>query len=493
MTCDVPTNHPPSNPLPGAQPASVAVASTGGDRAAQTAALERLLSDLEGAVATLAHSPDQATDPLARQLQGCIEQAQVISQNLEDLQCRLDHAENYLHEQTLQTLAHRTAARTDGLTGVANRRAFDSELAERCDDAFRSGAPLSLLLVDIDHFKRVNDVYGHTAGDAILRGVAAALRESLPAGCSLARYGGEEFAVVLPGIFIDHAVRLADELRENVASSMFRYEGQVIRVTISCGVAQQLPQEHWSVLIQRADAALYASKQAGRNRTHWHDASELRQSLPLGMHASPAAERTVDLDRGNAEEAAPLDTQGTSRRSRGIPGVARGNWCDSSTFFWYLRQRIAEWRRGGEPFTVFAIEVDQAADIKNRYGSRALHFIQRAQLLHLDASLRDMDVVGRLVDSRLAVVLPRTPLDEATPLLSRLIQGADRFAYPVGTDLLEYSVSIGLAGLLTDDDASQLVKRAEEALAEAQRCGRGCARVHDGVSVRPFQVVVEPS
>lgn len=162
-------------------------------------------------------------------------------------------------------------ATTDPLTGACNRRRFDQVFAEELARAARYARPLALILVDIDHFKKLNDTCGHQEGDRVLKGAVAAMRRALRSHDTLARYGGEEFAVIAPETGPKQAMLLAERLRTAIESWDYwpGVEGRP-PVTASLGVASRLPTgEATSVtdLIQRADAALYAAKRGGRNRT----------------------------------------------------------------------------------------------------------------------------------------------------------------------------------------------------------------------------------
>lgn len=165
---------------------------------------------------------------------------------------------SYRHHQLLRTveyLAHR-----DDLTGLLNRRAF----REAADARLAARAPqfVTLLLIDVDHFKRVNDGYGHDAGDTALRHVAAVLERMAPEGASVARWGGEEFAMLCDW---DDRLRLADGVCAAVANSPCDYDGQMIAMTVSIGVATGTGATI-APLLRRADAALYDAKGDGRNR-----------------------------------------------------------------------------------------------------------------------------------------------------------------------------------------------------------------------------------
>jgi len=159
--------------------------------------------------------------------------------------------------------ALRHAADSDGLTGVRNRRWFDERLASECADAAGRGVPLAVALVDLDHFKQVNDVHGHQAGDEVLVRAAGALASAARATDHLARYGGEEFVLLLPGAGPEEALEVAERLRRAVASA-----AGAVSVTCSIGVAvtggalTASPEE----LVRAADEALYRAKEQGRDR-----------------------------------------------------------------------------------------------------------------------------------------------------------------------------------------------------------------------------------
>jgi len=157
----------------------------------------------------------------------------------------------------------------DPLTKIANRKSFDEGLAGAIDDAKRTRAPLSLVLVDIDYFKKFNDTYGHQTGDQVLRLVAMTLKSNIKGRDLAARYGGEEFVAVLPSTDLDGAVIAAENVRKAIQAKelLKRSTNEKLgRITASFGVAMFRADDNASSLIERADRCLYAAKRAGRNR-----------------------------------------------------------------------------------------------------------------------------------------------------------------------------------------------------------------------------------
>jgi diguanylate cyclase len=217
----------------------------------------------------------------------------------EKLQKRLLAAEAALASQAEQLNAYLSQAHTDPLTGLPNRRAFDEELARRYAEFSRKGTPLSIVLVDIDRFKAFNDDFGHLAGDEVLKAVANRLRDSHRDIDMVARFGGEEFAVILPDTTTEHALLPAERARLAMAADVFNCDGRQVSVTISCGVAELQPAESADSLLRRADDALYASKNAGRNCTHLHNGFHCERVHADGLvPVAPPTRRTSNQPAG---------------------------------------------------------------------------------------------------------------------------------------------------------------------------------------------------
>ena len=164
----------------------------------------------------------------------------------------------------------RRDATTDGLTSLANRKAFDDELERACADADANGEALTLALLDIDHFKRFNDTWGHQTGDQVLRFVASVIGRTGAPPRFTARFGGEEFAVIFPRERAVAAYAALEDIRNEVSSRMLKRRStneDLGQITVSAGFAERRPGEGAHAILERADEALYASKRGGRNRT----------------------------------------------------------------------------------------------------------------------------------------------------------------------------------------------------------------------------------
>ena len=208
-------------------------------------------------------------NPLAALIERLLDESREMARRSERLGNRLHQSMQTI--KTLETTLEdaRREATTDSLTGVANRRAFDAALRATAGDAMNSGDDLSLLMVDIDRFKSLNDTWGHQTGDEVLRLLAGLLRQNVRVGDIPARYGGEEFAVILPTTSLESAVAVGNHIR--IACEVHQFlplgiEQPVPMPTVSIGASRYEPGEALANWVRRADAALYSAKHGGRNR-----------------------------------------------------------------------------------------------------------------------------------------------------------------------------------------------------------------------------------
>lgn len=190
--------------------------------------------------------------------------------------------EQLLHE-------YMQAAMTDGLTGLANRQAFDKALRSAFSEFSSGHPPLSIVILDIDHFKTFNDRWGHQAGDEILQAVARTAIDFFHHRGCVARYGGEEFAVVLPGTDLAEAFRLADRFRGRIKDLSCAYRTTSLHITVSLGVAELQTSENPEELIRRADTALYTAKRMGRDCA-WFSSPDTPPDLPAEIQPPATAE-----------------------------------------------------------------------------------------------------------------------------------------------------------------------------------------------------------
>ena len=172
----------------------------------------------------------------------------------------------------------REEAKTDMLTGLLNRRGFEDAIAPPMAEAQEEIAPLTLIIADIDRFKRINDNYGHLTGDNVLKLISKLLQKHIKGKDIAGRFGGEEFIMVLPETKLDGGFALAEQIRASLEKMTWQSKSSgkdMGTITISLGVAQFMPGEDLDALIARADKALYAAKENGRNRTGTHNSKEV--------------------------------------------------------------------------------------------------------------------------------------------------------------------------------------------------------------------------
>ncbi|MCG6203555.1 GGDEF domain-containing protein [Rhodopseudomonas sp. HC1] len=251
-----------------------------------------LLADTLGTTATFGDNLKGASQKLSlatdhEQIKTIVERLVSATREMQQandaLEDRLSSSRNEISNLQASLEAIRAESVTDPLTGLGNRKHFDRVVNDAVRNASGSRRPLSLVMIDIDHFKSFNDNYGHLTGDQVLRLVGMTLKQTIKHQDIPARYGGEEFAVVLPDTPLRQALMVADDIRRVVMSKELKKKstGEILgRVTLSAGVSTLKPDDDADSLIERADACLYSAKRNGRNRVICETDPEFRKVEP---------------------------------------------------------------------------------------------------------------------------------------------------------------------------------------------------------------------
>ena len=191
---------------------------------------------------------------------------QRLAEKLDLLQTRLNEMEQEASKARQIIEEQKRRATHDGLTGLPNRDAYQQRLEEELSRKARYGGPLTMVVADVDFFKRINDNYGHLAGDKVLQLLAKAMRKSLRDVDFIGRYGGEEFVILMPETNAEEALVATEKLRTKVESSPFNFRKERVPITMSFGISEFQTLEDGETVFERADKALYQAKAEGRNR-----------------------------------------------------------------------------------------------------------------------------------------------------------------------------------------------------------------------------------
>lgn len=230
-----------------------------------TNGIERFGGDLKTMVGAADSSSPEGVRTLIEKL---TELGLALQKNVEESRVELDVTRKRLDQVTAELERSRTQARIDPLTGSVNRRGMEEIVDREISRARRAKTSFSLAILDIDHFKHINDEHGHDIGDQALIHLVRVIQAGLRDTDVVCRYGGEEFAVVLPGSAVQGALFVVNRLRERMEKARLQIASSALQICFSAGVAELTSDDDRDKLLKRADQALYAAKRAGRNRVH---------------------------------------------------------------------------------------------------------------------------------------------------------------------------------------------------------------------------------
>lgn len=407
-----------------------------------------------------------------------------------EVQSKLSQTEGKLDDLSTKMEFHASEARTDVLTGLANRRAFQEEAARIHAKFCEAGEEFSLIMVDIDRFKQVNDAHGHPFGDEVLRGLGEVLLDQFRGRDVVTRYGGEEFAILLPTTGIAEARRMAENVRDVVEKTRFAHSGKTLGLTVSLGVAEVLMQEQLPELLKRADQAMYAAKHSGRNRVYWHDgtlphpvrAPRHRTSEEESCEAtvSPLREASAEplVVAGHVAPQLPDDVVVISHddvpralQAADVDMEVLHNMGNKTMFCQNVHRRIAEFNRGGSPFSTILLSIDRCEELTRAYGEQAWKLVIGVVAEAIRRRLREMDLVARYDDKSFGMVLPDASLRNAICIGERLRKCVQRMSVDFEGQTLRVTVSLGIVEVQDGDEMATLVERAREQLGQAQDGG----------------------
>ena len=358
----------------------------------------------------------------------------------EKLHARLADAENKIQTQAAELKTQQSEARTDSLTKLANRRAFDDCLEKGVTRFRKEGRPVSLLLFDVDHFKKFNDTHGHLAGDEVLRQVANTLSKSAKSTDLACRYGGEEFSLVMPNTTIAQARIAAERVREAIQATNVNFEGKVLSVTASIGVAEISKKDDSAGLIRRSDEAIYCAKGAGRNCGYWH----------------------------NGESCLPMDCAGVSK-ALSDKVSSHKQLPDQAAFALELQRRVAESHRSDQPLALMSLKVVGFKALESEFGDAMGDLLLDSVSQFVGGTLREMDLLGRAQPGEFVVMLPGSTEREAKVVGNRIQSALASCSIPLGSTKITLQVSVGVAAVEPADNAETFIMRAQKLVGVNQK------------------------
>ncbi len=431
------------------------------------------------------------------------------------MQNQLADAQHQIHEQSRQIEATVTEARTDALTGLANRRALNEHL-HGCIQSQKSNEVSALLMIDIDHFKSCNDTHGHLAGDAVLTMFAKRIAQWSGNKSYTARFGGEEFAVVLHGSSFEEITTQAASLRSALSEKVITYLDLGLKLTASAGLTQLRSGESIEAAYHRADEGLYIAKHNGRNcgyfltENDWVRFSEDKpaceseatsflhpslqfetanvklRGLPFAdsQFSSTAAARSIppleNASAGTRRSQLSIAMEGFNLPSKSGTDETTADVLDLNDFLHRLEVHFTQLSRGDLPATAIMLDAVGLDQLQTQLGERCwantLGIIQQ--------QVRGIDVICRINQHTICIFMPGSKLEAAIDQavgMQKLLATTRREMLHVGP--VPDRFCIALASVLRNENAGTYMQRLERALGDALKAQPGELIIHDGNSL----------
>jgi diguanylate cyclase (GGDEF)-like protein len=399
----------------------------------------------------------------------------------EDVERRVAATERRITSQAAAVQMQAILSHSDLLTSLPNRRALEAELDRLCQTTGRPSV-CTLLFADLDDFAHVNAGYGHQGGDLVLRQAAGLLKNLVRGRDMVVRFGGDRFAMLLTQTTLHDSLPLAERARSLIAETEFSHGSHPLRVTVSVGIAQLMPDEVRGALVARAEEALDAAQRTGGNACYRHDGKQCHPVSSV-FHSKQCQEKEQTLSLASLwrDSTVPGD-MANPIESTDESDALQGSLTGRSLFAANLGRRLAEWKRGGASVSVAVLSVDQMGALVEQFGDQGHAFLRQVLGRLLETTTRDMDERCEFEDGLFALLLPGTDKGNALAVAERLCSQIRQCKVRMGSDLWDLTASIGVAHCTVAARVMDIMLSAEAAMNLAANSGGDAVRVGE-----PFQ------
>ncbi len=428
---------------------------------------------------------------------------QMMQSELETAQRQLAKQQEIIEQTTMQ-------AKSDSLTGLANRRAVDEYLGKTLESK-KDDEHFGLLLMDIDHFKRFNDTYGHLTGDAVLSCFARLIQQSVKANAFPARYGGEEFVVVLRGENQQELVEQAAYIRKFVSEQTISHEDLELTITASAGLCMLRPGDNLSIAYERADEGLYKAKELGRNRGMWQSQEDWLQfpdnvevpvldqtssTIPNASEQSNKADsdatKLVENGGASAETAAPTSKPNSVETTHDATVEEKSldkdsddiapAYLDLATFVEKVREHLNQLQQMDLPAACIMVEAIIPGDESETRPSwqKVLGIVQ--------TKVRGIDILCYFRPFTVCIFLPGCSAEASYERASEVKQLLLRSAIDWDLKAIPEKFSVAVSHVLEKEEVANMLNRIEAALDEAGHAKDEEIAIHDGANTQFLQL-----